>query len=847
MAKLPKLDKNTPEEVRIKEAINKFQNDSTSENESVARKSEAIYLKAQYFFEAIKSIVTEGSFKTNKDVAEAIEFLDDIKKDIDKDKKVTPELKTDLSAYVESTKKTVESLVKATKKVEKKIKIEIVKSEAANKIEVNEQESVAAAIETIVTPTKAKTTPKKTKTAKPKPKKEQEETIDISESTPSNSSTVTNSQISASIVADLIGRLADPEPEPKKEEKAKKEKLTPEERIRRSLLQQEENRKIREQLRIDLGLVKPKKEKTQREPRQKLTPDEIAEALLARQKALKEAIARRKEAENQNEPSIVEPDTPELLVPDDITVPKLLTTVKQPKPRNYDNLHEQALRMDAARNTAEKKKRERQLDIQHDEALKENRNRAIQRIAVNNTNTTQPQILQPVAQQQQQQSSSLIVKFLGVITAALVANGYFSKAVKDNLDKILKEAEEKNNQKKLKAEEAETERQKAQTKNKRRGRKKETNPFLALVQNSIKAIESTALGATYMLSNKFGTFIDQKLMETGKNETVDKLTEFLLTLNLSDLVTPTSLGQKAYRFYQNQNNEPKPYTPSTSKLDVDNPNIPINMRSFMSAIGKKESNGDYKIQADNGFLGKYQMGTEALEDLGLIKKGTSDKFRRTNSKGESYIQEKAALNMAENWTEGYNRDLFLNNPKLQDDMFIKRNLANYRSLLSKGILKPSDSPEKIADFLARAQFGLSRVNNTSFKDGKGTAILEMGRIGRESQENLETNIFARGDAKVGMDWYKDDSVRRQRAKQKQAEKNGYTGKSEEPVGDASQLGRKSMLEKLEKSNEEKKPPVNIISHNTNNSFIGGGGGSGWMVQPVASPVDRNPLVREMLA
>ena len=84
----------------------------------------------------------------------------------------------------------------------------------------------------------------------------------------------------------------------------------------------------------------------------------------------------------------------------------------------------------------------------------------------------------------------------------------------------------------------------------------------------------------------------------------------------------------------------------------------VDMKKIASATAGKESAGAGGYQAENtlGFLGKYQMGVGALEDVGLIKPGTTKKSGTNKEK----------LANKNNWKAGWSKQKFLQDEKMQE-------------------------------------------------------------------------------------------------------------------------------------------------------------------------------------
>ena len=84
----------------------------------------------------------------------------------------------------------------------------------------------------------------------------------------------------------------------------------------------------------------------------------------------------------------------------------------------------------------------------------------------------------------------------------------------------------------------------------------------------------------------------------------------------------------------------------------------VDMKKIASATAGVESAGAGGYQAENtlGFLGKYQMGVGALEDVGLIKPGTTKKSGTNKEK----------LADKKNWKPGWSKQKFLQDKEMQE-------------------------------------------------------------------------------------------------------------------------------------------------------------------------------------
>jgi len=162
----------------------------------------------------------------------------------------------------------------------------------------------------------------------------------------------------------------------------------------------------------------------------------------------------------------------------------------------------------------------------------------------------------------------------------------------------------------------------------------------------------------------------------------------------------------------------------------------FNYESFAQALGKRESGGNYAAVNSIGFVGKYQFGAMALEDLGLVKSGTG---RKGNSK----------LNDPSVWNIDGGLSAFLKSPEVQESAMKKYTEMHKKQLESMGVLAKSSSPSEIAGYLAAAHL-LGPGGAQNLKNGKngadayGTSGSTYLALGKQSQmpQAREGGIFS---------------------------------------------------------------------------------------------------------
>ena len=179
---------------------------------------------------------------------------------------------------------------------------------------------------------------------------------------------------------------------------------------------------------------------------------------------------------------------------------------------------------------------------------------------------------------------------------------------------------------------------------------------------------------------------------------------------------------------------PSSSTPSQTSPKVI-PSVPadelggINYSSYAQTIGQRESNGDYKAVNSKGYLGKYQFGAMALEDMGLIKRGAS----KQGQKG---------LDDPSNWTIPGGKEAFLNDPSLQESTMVRYTKQNFNSLKRLGLINAETTADKVAGLLASAHLvgpggAAAMMRGESRKDAYGTSAESYFKLGSASQGNVQ--------------------------------------------------------------------------------------------------------------
>lgn len=145
----------------------------------------------------------------------------------------------------------------------------------------------------------------------------------------------------------------------------------------------------------------------------------------------------------------------------------------------------------------------------------------------------------------------------------------------------------------------------------------------------------------------------------------------------------------------------------------------FNFKSYMSKVAEKESagSGGYKAIGGSGrlYLGKYQMGSAALEDAGLLRAGSYDREGASAWKNDK------------NWVGVSGHREFLNSPSIQDRAFKRYTMRNKSALMKAGIINKNTDSGTVAGYLAASHL----LGAQSIIDGKITSVDGFGTRGTE--------------------------------------------------------------------------------------------------------------------
>jgi len=152
----------------------------------------------------------------------------------------------------------------------------------------------------------------------------------------------------------------------------------------------------------------------------------------------------------------------------------------------------------------------------------------------------------------------------------------------------------------------------------------------------------------------------------------------------------------------------------------------LNYNKAIKCLGKLESNNDYAVKNTLGYLGRWQFGAAALEDLGFLKKNCYRKYKNRMPR--------------KCWTgkaKTFSKKSFLAFEDAQD-LAIKENFKlNYKRLLKLKVLNKSSSQVKIAQSLfvshllgAKGAFNYFK-KNIDKSDGYGTKASDYSKSAKQ--------------------------------------------------------------------------------------------------------------------
>lgn len=152
---------------------------------------------------------------------------------------------------------------------------------------------------------------------------------------------------------------------------------------------------------------------------------------------------------------------------------------------------------------------------------------------------------------------------------------------------------------------------------------------------------------------------------------------------------------------------------------------PEESETFRRTLLQRESSGNYQAVNQLGYIGGYQMGAAALEDLGYLKKGASKAGN-------------AALDNPSNWNLAGGKEAFLSNPSIQDQAFERLSNQNYNTLSKKGVIGAGTDSGDVAGYL-----GASHLTGPG-----GAAKLARGEVASDANGVKASEYFSLAKGRV---------------------------------------------------------------------------------------------------
>lgn len=207
---------------------------------------------------------------------------------------------------------------------------------------------------------------------------------------------------------------------------------------------------------------------------------------------------------------------------------------------------------------------------------------------------------------------------------------------------------------------------------------------------------------------------------------IDKIKKFLTFIVAGEMIalviaigfmdkTPESIKtEKIVSVYSKKEIDKKSFV-EKAEISIQEKFASLDKCKLANILLHRESSNNYRAINSRGFIGGYQFGVAMLEDLKILKKGSFERMKKLKVSQKVFIKKYAK------WNKGLSLKKFLNNKKLQDDLFVKSLAKNFHYLQSKGVLSHETSRERLQGLLFAAHLkGAESVkqwlNGTLVKD-----------------------------------------------------------------------------------------------------------------------------------
>lgn len=165
---------------------------------------------------------------------------------------------------------------------------------------------------------------------------------------------------------------------------------------------------------------------------------------------------------------------------------------------------------------------------------------------------------------------------------------------------------------------------------------------------------------------------------------------------------------------------------------------PSSAKAVRDAVRNKESSNNYQQPGNpQGFIGGYQFGTAALQDVGLVKQGTYDR-------NQSTVVNNRKLDNDNVWTIQGGKQAFLNSPELQDQAFDRYASQNIKTLKRQGVIDSSTPESDIGGYAAASHIsgagGAKALSKGGIRaDANGTTNRDYFSLGKTAVSNAQNS------------------------------------------------------------------------------------------------------------
>lgn len=164
---------------------------------------------------------------------------------------------------------------------------------------------------------------------------------------------------------------------------------------------------------------------------------------------------------------------------------------------------------------------------------------------------------------------------------------------------------------------------------------------------------------------------------------------------------------------------------------------PSSTQSLRDAVRARESSGNYRKENSQGYIGGYQFGAAALQDLGQVIAGTYNPSQ-TNAANN------AKLNNNNVWTTPGGKQAFLNDPQRQDRTFDQYATRNVKTLNRAGVIATDTPQGDIGGYVAASHIGgaggaRDLANGKIRQDANGTTTAQYFSLGKTAVTKAQSS------------------------------------------------------------------------------------------------------------